>query len=520
MGPRAPRVVLATLNARWSHTALGLRCLKANLGALAAEARILEFLVSDDPEQVADALLAAEPALLGLGVYVWNVEASGRLLGRVRARAPELPVVLGGPELIDPEDPPPLAALADAVIAGEAERLLPAVAARLLRGERKIGFFLAEAPDLDALVPPWSLYTEEDLSKRNVYFEASRGCAFGCEFCLSSLDRRVRRLDERRVLEGLESLFRRGARRFRFLDRTLHLSVGEPVLRFLLERAEEGIFVHFELVPDPLPEHLRPWLAAFPPGVVQVEVGVQSFDPEVTARVRRRQDPEKVAETLRFLREETGVHVHADLVAGLPGEGLPSFAAGFDRLVGLRPQEIQVGLLKKLRGAPIARHAVPFEMRFSPRPPYAVLETRDLSGDEVKRLAAFSQAWDRVSNSGRFLTSLPLLWEGASPFASFLGLVGSLLARHGRCWGLSEDQLGEALLDALIGSGVDARRAAEALIGDRVRLGRSHLPPFLKPWAKGVTLPSRRETTGVRLAARQRRHGEGVRAPSKKLTSP
>src|SRR4029078_8933745 len=134
---------------------------------------------------------------------------------------------------------------------------------------------------------------------------------------------------------------------FKFVDRTfnLNLNISREILRFFHERYVPGLFLHFEMIPERLPEALREWIRKFPPGALQFEVGIQTFNEEVANRISRRQDNSKIAENFRFLREETGVHIHADLIAGLPGEDLASFAAGFDRLVKLAPQEIQLGIL-------------------------------------------------------------------------------------------------------------------------------------------------------------------------------
>src|SRR5204863_227316 len=163
-----------------------------------------------------------------------------------------------------------------------------------------------------------------------------------------------------------------------FVDRTfnLNLSISRPILEFFLERYEPGMFLHFEMIPDRLPDALRGTIQRFPPGALQFEVGIQTFDEEVAKRISRRQDVRKVEENLRWLRAATGVHVHADLIVGLPGEDVETFGRGFDRLVALGPHEIQVGMLKRLRGTPIVRHDAAWGMVYSPAPPHEILQTR------------------------------------------------------------------------------------------------------------------------------------------------
>jgi radical SAM superfamily enzyme YgiQ (UPF0313 family) len=214
----------------------------------------------------------------------------------------------------------------------------------------------AELPKLEDVALPYDLYTPHDLAHRVVYVEASRGCPFTCEFCLSSLDIPVRQFPLEKFLTAMEGLLTRGATQFKFVDRTfnLNLMVSRAILQFFLARMRPGLFVHFEMVPDRLPEALRAVIAQFPAGSLQFEVGVQTFDEQTSRNISRRQDHAKLAENLTWLRSHTGVHVHADLIVGLPGEDLASFARGFDRLVALGPQEIQVGILKRLRGTPLS----------------------------------------------------------------------------------------------------------------------------------------------------------------------
>ena len=235
----------------------------------------------------------------------------------------------------------------------------------------------AEVPDFSQIALPYDFYTDDDIAHRIIYVEASRGCPFTCEFCLSSLDIPVRQVPLPALLEQLQRLLDRGVKQFKFVDRTfnLNVAVSRAILEFFLERHQPGHFFHFEMIPDRLPEALREIIARFPPGALQFEVGVQTFNEQVSQLISRRQDNEKLADNFHFLRHETGVHIHADLIVGLPGETLESFAAGFDRLIALGPQEIQVGILKRLRGTPIVRHDADWQMIYNPHPPYEILRT-------------------------------------------------------------------------------------------------------------------------------------------------
>jgi hypothetical protein len=256
-----------------------------------------------------------------------------------------------------------------------------------------------------------------------------------------------------------------------------------------------------------LPEALRKVIQQFPRGSLQFEVGVQTFNPEVAARISRRQDNDKLAENLRFLREETGVHVHADLIAGLPGEDMESFAAGFDRLVGLGPQEIQVGVLKRLRGTPIVRHDREWQMVYSPNPPYEILQTGCIDFPGMQRLRRFSRYWDLVANSGNFLRSTPLIWGEGSPFAGFMKFGEWLFAQAGVTHGLALHRLAKEVFDFVTSEmGGEAVETAEIIWADYQRGGRNDRPAFLLQYLPPEAMKIDRRALSRQAPKRQMRH--------------
>jgi len=210
----------------------------------------------------------------------------------------------------------------------------------------------------------------------------------------------------------MQLLIDRGARHFKFVDRTFNLKAdtSKQILEFFLKEIksrdnDNGLFLHFELIPDRLPDVLLGLLPHFPENSLQFEIGIQSFNPDVQKRISRKQNTEKTHGNLRWLREHTQAHIHADLIFGLPGETLDSFGQGFNQLHSLDPQEIQVGILKRLRGTPITRHTEEFDMRYMNTP--------------VQRMIRFARYWDLVGNSGRFLNTLPTLLA-EQPFENFM----------------------------------------------------------------------------------------------------
>ncbi len=499
-------IVLATLNARWTHASLGLRYLYANLGELQPRARIAEFTVAAPIDEVVARLLDGAPRVLGLGVYIWNVARSLELMQRLREVAPELKIVIGGPEVSHETEGQPIVRLADHVITGPGDLSFARLVRQLLDGPRPLMKVIAgEAPDLGSLALPYALYTDADIAHRHLYVEASRGCPFKCEFCLSALDKTAVPFELPRVLDALARLYERGARRFRFVDRTFNLkaATGRAILDFFLERIEaaplDPLFAHFELVPDHLPDALKDAIVRFPPGALQFEIGIQTWNTAVQTRISRRQDDVRAEANLRWLRENTQAHLHVDLIAGLPGEDLASFGAGFDRLVALRPHEIQVGVLKRLRGAPIARHTEAFGLRFAPEAPYAVESTDALPAAEVERVVRFARYWDLYGNSGRFTGTLPVLL-GGSPFARFMHFADWLHARLGATHRLTLELQAESLHRWLLEvDGLDPDAAKALLEADYAASGARGRPAFMTRGLPGG-LPAG-SSGGLRAAA-------------------
>lgn len=507
-------IVLSTLNARFIHAAFGLRYLWANLGELKARARIREFVVSDRPIDIVEQILAEQPRIVGLGVYIWNCDAIFEVVSLLKTVQPDLIVVLGGPEVSHETDQQPLCQVADYVITGEGEWSFARLCADLLRGERPSARLISGVmPELSQLALPYDAYDERDVRERIVYVEASRGCPYQCEFCLSALDKQVRNIPLPAFLQAMDGLFQRGVRHFKFVDRTFNLSVetGRAILDFFYARYEPGMFLHFEMVPDRLPDGLREAIARFPAGALQFEIGIQTFDPDTSVRISRRQNIQRLTDNFAFLTQQTGVHIHADLIVGLPGESMAQFATGFDRLFALGPHEIQIGILKRLRGAPIARHTSAHAMRYSPLSPYEVLATDVISFSEMQQMKRFARYWDVVSNSGRFGRTRALIWQGEdSVFWAFLKFSSWLFGRTKKTHEISLERLLVLLAEYLTDErGVSRGDVARALFAD-VGEDASRLPEALRvevaaEWQQ-VRERRKQEMKNQRVAARETHH--------------
>jgi radical SAM superfamily enzyme YgiQ (UPF0313 family) len=478
-------VVLVAVNARYSHASLGARFLLANMGpALREQTTFLEFNIKEDPAGMAARISACCPAVVGLGVYIWNRRVVEALLPLLRRDLPGIRIVLGGPEISHDADSV-LGLAADSVIRGEGETLWLWICRELLAGRPVPRLPAISPPDLSVLVMPDADYADADLPHRNIYVEASRGCPLSCDFCLSSVESGVRHFPEEAVQGSLQRLLDRGCLAFRFVDRSFNLGGrrAERLLSFFLERLRPGLRLHFEMTPDGLRSpSLRDLLTRFPPGTLHLEAGIQSFDPTVLARIHRRCDVEAAAAGITWLVHTAGATVHADLIAGLPGETPEGFAAGFDRLYRLGPSEIQVGILKRLHGTPLVRHAEAFKMRFREDPPYDVLETSTMTAAELTAIHRFAAHWDRLVNRGHFPAAMAeLLRDAPSPWRRFDDFSRRLAQTHG-LYGVGLVELAHALFDDLTrDGGIPAETARALLRGDYHADGRRRrLPAFLR----------------------------------------
>jgi hypothetical protein len=312
------------------------------------------------------------------------------------------------------------------------------------------------------------------------------------------------------MLVELQKLLDRGVRHFKFVDRTFNLSLpaSRGILQFFLERYRPGLFMHFELIPDRLPDALREVICRFPAGSLQFEVGIQTFNETTGALIKRRQNYARLEENLTYLRKQTGVHIHADLIVGLPGEDVECFGAGFDRLVKMNPQEIQVGILKRLRGTPIIRHDTAWQMNYSPLPPYEILSNRLISFSQMQEMRRFARYWDLVGNSGNFSATRQLIFEVSdSPFKGFLTFSNWLYAKSGRTDAIALPKLMEFVFSFLVERDRDAKAAAETLLNDYQGNNRKDVPAFLRQWLSQGRVERSVQTPQITsLPPRQARH--------------
>lgn len=412
------RTVLATLHSKFIHPSLALPYLAAFCRQDCGELLIREFTVHEPKESVLAQLLAEEPEVVAFSVYLWNRRETLELTDALAVARPGLKVVLGGPEVSF--DGPELFARhpgVAAIVRGEGEVPLRELLSAWSRSEEpdgvprlawRRGEETVEEPQapplasLDDIPSPFALGLV-DTSRGFVYLETSRGCPYSCAFCMSALDEQVRSFSLPRIEQDLLWLLQRRVPKIKLVDRTFNYDAGRAkrIWSFILEH-NQGSHFHFEIGAHLLDEESLKLLETVPEGMFQFEIGVQSTLPATLDAIGRNASLEKLEENVRRLRIKGNIHLHLDLIAGLPGEDYQHFLASVDRVAALAPHHLQIEPVKLLPGSPLRLQAARHGIRFDPHPPYTVLATADLDFAEIEKLRGLSRLFDLTFNSGRF----------------------------------------------------------------------------------------------------------------------
>ena len=460
--------LLVALNAKFVHTALAVRSLASYLRSRHREPAILELTINDHFESLRQAVYENRAPVVAFSCYLWNIELMRKLAEALRCMAPETFILFGGPEVSF--DAPALlhaCPYLDGVITGEGEKPLLQLlecggdyasvenlvwrdGANIVQNPVGSPLPLADIPfvyDLDNLPS----------APRILYYESSRGCPFRCGFCLSG-GTHLRFLPEERAISELTALAKAGAHQVKLVDRTFNADRGRAnrIWRALSALDTRTNF-HFEIAASLLDGEALEILCAAPKGRFQLEIGVQTTNPETLQAITRPDSFEEIAYATRRLREADNMHLHLDLIAGLPHEDLASFGKSFDDVFALRPHILQLGFLKFLKGSRLRAQAGSFGGRFGDYPPYEVLSTDCLSPDDLHALKACEEAVERMDHSGFVRHALAFLLEREpSPFAFFMEL-GVFLRGRNRASGPM------AVLENLWAFAQETGRAAEGL---------------------------------------------------------
>lgn len=429
------KILLTTLHAKYSHASLALPCLAACCSDLADVAIIIrEFTVNESHDQLLRQIMHEQPDLVAFSCYIWNIEKSLRLVSDIKKIAPEIRVVLGGPEasfgIFELMHGNPAI---DFVVRGEGESVFrrlvevlavkpaPPFPAAVLEGIDNLfyrdGSDIIAGPHnpdylvLDSIPSPFTAGLV-DLGRPLTYYETARGCPFSCAFCLSSVDGRVRSFSPERIESDLLFLMQHEVPKIKLVDRTFNFDPerANRIWRLILDNNRSSHF-HFEIAADLLTDASMALLQQVPDKTFRFEIGIQSASQETLEQVNRRADLGRIFYVVRRLRAETRVELHLDLVAGLPGEDYSGFLTSLGIVAGLLPHQIQVEPLKVLKGSPMREIADRQDYHFSSFPPYTILRTPWLSFNEIGRIETIGRLLDLFYNQGGFGTALKIMLQ-------------------------------------------------------------------------------------------------------------
>ena len=418
------KTVLTAFNARYSHSSLAIRYIaKYNEDK---DIEIAEFTINESIYNSYSALLKKSADIYCFSVYIWNLEITVKVAEMLKKVLPDSIIVFGGPECsYCPDRIFEKYPFVDYVIMGEGEETTGRLIEALESGEfthtegiasKSFNGGFAKPMGLEKIIFPYSDESLKKLKNRIVYFETSRGCPFSCSYCLSSTERGIRYFPMEYVKKGFDIFFRNRVPLVKLIDRTFNADPNRAaeIIEYIIENSV-CTKVHFEIDPGILTKELTELLISAPKDLFQLEMGIQSANKKTLKSVNRKENLEKVAENVRRLRKADNMHIHLDLIAGLPFEGYSSFACSFNFVYSLNPQMLQLGFLKVLHGTPIEKESSIVHADF---PPYEVIKTDWITADEICKLKLIDKAVDEINNSGAFKRTIEKITI-ENPFAEF-----------------------------------------------------------------------------------------------------
>lgn len=432
------KLVLTALNAKYVHTNLAVRYLKEYTKDLEYECVIKEFSINDRLENILETLIDEKPEVIGFSCYIWNIELVSKLSTLIKKVNPRIEILFGGPEISFDGREFLESVAGDYLIEGEGEeafrqfvlyklnkRSIEDIPGLFYKNEE--GFIKGEenCKLLDMNQLPFPYNNEFDFNNKIIYYEASRGCPFNCKYCLSSTIKGVRFRNIDLVKEELTLLMNRGVTLVKFVDRTFNANraYARSLWQFLKE-ADTNTCFHFEISADLLTDEDIELLNSVPKGRFQFEIGVQSTNEEVVRNINRTMNIEKLGQRVKELRLPDNIHLHLDLIAGLPGEDYESFVESFNKVYSFNPHVIQLGFLKLLKGSQMKAEEEQWGMIYSPYAPYEIIRNNYISYEELAILKKVEAIVDKYYNSGNFESILRFIMPNFnSAFDFFLGLA-------------------------------------------------------------------------------------------------
>lgn len=442
------KLLLVAINAKYIHSNPAVYSLRAYAGEYGEQISLAEYTINQSIDVMLKGIFRRKPEVLCISCYIWNISIARELAEEVHRVLPDTKIWLGGPEVsYDAKQVLERNPQITGVMMGEGEETFLELVRHYADGAPGISEIRGIAwrggdglirdngfrgpVDLDTV--PFIYQDLSGFENRILYYESSRGCPFSCSYCLSSIDRKLRFRSMELVKRELQFFLDHKVPQVKFVDRTFNCSHQRAleIWRYLTEHDNGVTNFHFEIAADLLNEEELELIASMRPGMIQLEIGVQSTNPEVVREIRRKMDFDRVARVVRRLSENHNVHLHLDLIAGLPLEDFTSFGRSFDQVYALRPQQLQLGFLKVLKGAYMYEKAADYGCVYRQKEPYEVLFTRWISFEEILRLKQTEEMVEVYYNSGQFARTLEEAEKYfSSPFA-FYDSLGAFCDRMG-----------------------------------------------------------------------------------------
>lgn len=496
------KILLTAINAKYIHSNLAIYELSAYAEKYKENIELAEYTINNQQEFILTDIYKRKPDVIAFSCYIWNIGIIENLLKEIRQVMPDTPIWLGGPEVSYDVTQGLLATpYADGIMIGEGECTFKELAqyyveknielkdirgiAYRWNGEIKVNPYREPMNLSDVPFP----YSDFELFKNKIlYYETSRGCPYSCSYCLSSIERGVRLRDLELVKKELQIFLDAKVPQVKFIDRTFNCNPAHAmgIWNYIHEHDNGLTNFHFEIAADILRENELELLNKMRPGLVQLEIGVQSTNPDTIKAINRKMDFNVLTEKVNAVHRGNNIHQHLDLIAGLPYEGYESFGKSFDDVYGLRPNQLQLGFLKVLKGSPIYPQAQMHNIVYRKTAPYEVLFTKWLPFDDVLRLKEVEDVVEVYYNSGQFEMSIQFLEHFfQTPFALYEAL-GEYYEAHG-LFGVNHTRIAryEILLDFFkerVTEG-DAEVFAEILVYDLyLRENLKSRPKFAKDY--------------------------------------
>ena len=437
------KFLLTAINAKYIHSNPAIYSLKAYAGeAYAPYIELAEYTINNSFGDILADIYDRKPEVIGLSCYIWNITLIEELLPELHKLLPDTQIWLGGPEVsFECHKRLEQFPFVTGIMVGEGEETFLDLLKYYLGEDKRE---LAEIPGLALptgytavrepidfssvpfLYSAGDQYSLEGFENRIIYYESSRGCPFRCSYCLSSIDKKLRLRDLNLVKKELQFFLDEKVPQVKFIDRTFNCNHehAKAIWQFILDHDNGVTNFHFEIAADLLNDEELALLSKMRPGLVQLEIGVQTTNPESLKEIRRVMDIEKLGKTVEKLQSGRNIHLHLDLIAGLPYENYESFGKSFSDVYAMKPEQLQLGFLKVLKGSFMAEKALAYGLAYLDKAPFEVLYTNWLSFDEVRQLKEIEEMVEIYYNSNQFTHTIPLLESlFASPFALYEALA-------------------------------------------------------------------------------------------------